>query len=97
MSNTLLQSVGFIRADGKLTTGLVPVKKSIAKKLPVDEQAVVVEAKTFKHFETKNDIPIIDLVFFRRFSDGRSSQVAAYVVDNSDDKLVLKFLQKTFR
>ena len=28
----------------------------------------------------------IDYVFFRRFSDGRSSQVAAYVIDNSDDR-----------
>jgi len=84
MANMALQSVGFIRADGKPTSGLVSVKESIAKKLPVDEQAVVVEAKTFK---TKNDKPIIDFVFFRRFSDGRSSQVAAYVVDNSGDKL----------
>jgi len=97
MTNTLLQSVDFIRADGKLTSGLVPVKGSIAKKLPVDEQAVVVEAKTFKHFETKNDIPIIDFVFFRRFSDGRSSQVAAYVVDNSDDKLDKKNLSELHR
>jgi hypothetical protein len=28
----------------------------------------------------------IDYVLFRRFSDGRSSQVAAYVIDNSDDR-----------
>ena len=97
MTNTLLQSVDFIRADGKLTSGLVPVKGSIAKKLTIDEQAVVVEAKTFKHFETKNNIPIIDFVFFRRFSDGRSSQVAAYVVDNSDDKLDKKTLSELHR
>ena len=85
MANTLLQSVDFIRADGKPTTGLVPVKKAIAKKLPIDEQAVVFEAKTFKH---------IDFVFFRRFSDGRSSQVAAYVVNNSDEKLDKKTLSE---
>jgi hypothetical protein len=97
MANALLQSVDFIRADGKLTSGLVTVKGSIAKKLTIDEQAVVVEAKTFKHFETKNDIPIIDFVFFRRFSDGRSSQVAAYVVDNSDDKLDKKTLSELHR
>jgi methylase of polypeptide subunit release factors len=78
MANMALQSVGFIRTDGKPTSGLVSVKKSIAKKLPVDEQATIYEAKSFKY---------IDFVFFRRFSDGRSSQVAAYVVDNSDDKL----------
>jgi len=94
INNILLQSVDFIRADGKLTSGLVPVKGSIAKKLTIDEQAVVVEAKSFKHFETKNDIPIIDFVFFRRFSDGRSSQVAAYVVDNSEGKLNKNTLSK---
>jgi len=97
MTNTLLQSVDFIRADGELISGLVSVKGSIAKKLTIDEQAVVVEAKTFKHFETKNDIPIIDYVFFRRFSNGRSSQVAAYVVDNSEDKLDKKTLSELHR
>ena len=97
MTNTLLQSVDFIRADGKLTSGLVPVKGSIAKEIPVDEQATIFEAKSFKHFETKNDRPIIDFVFFRRFSDGRSSQVAAYVVDNSNDKLDDKTLSELHR
>ncbi len=98
MTNTLLQSVDFIRADGKLSSGLVPVKGSIAKELPVDEQAVVVEAKTFeKQSKTKKNIPIIDFVFFRRFSDGRSSQVAAYVVDNSEDKLDKKTLSELHR
>ncbi len=36
------------------------------------------DAKSFKD---------IDFVFFRRFSDARSSHVAAYVVDNSDEQL----------
>ncbi|MBW8000606.1 MAG: N-6 DNA methylase [Planctomycetes bacterium] len=97
MANVLLQSVDFIRADGKLSSGLVSVKGSIPEKLTVDEQSVVVEAKTFKHFKTENNIPIIDYVFFRRFSDGRSSQVAAYVVDNSDDKLDKKTLSELHR
>ena len=79
MPNTLLQSVGFIRADGKYIAGLVPVKDTLKKsKLNVDEQAVIQEAKSFKR---------IDFIFFRRFSDSRSSQVAAYVVDNSDNRL----------
>jgi len=93
MANALLKSVDFIRADNKPIPGLVTVKGNIAKKLSVDEQAVVVEAKTF----TKNDVPIIDFVFFRRFSDGRSSQVAAYVVDNSNDKLDKKALSELHR
>ncbi len=88
MTNTLLQSVDFIRADGKLTSGLVPVKGSIAKELSVDEQATIFEAKSFKY---------IDYVFFRRFSDGRSSQVAAYVVNNSDEKLDKKTLSELHR
>jgi hypothetical protein len=33
------------------------------------------------------DIGVINYVFFRRFSDGRSSQAAACVIDNSDDRL----------
>ena len=33
------------------------------------------------------DIGGIDYVFFRRFSDGRSSQAAACVIDNSGDRL----------
>ena len=88
MANALLQSVDFIRADGKLNSGLVSVKKCIAKKLSVDEQATIFEAKSFDH---------VDYVFFRRFSDGRSSQVAAYVVDNSDGKLNDKTLSELHR
>ena len=88
MANIALQSIGFICADGKLTSGLVPVKGSIAKKLTVDEQATIFEAKSFKY---------IDFVFFRRFSDGRSSQIAAYVVDNSNDKLDKKTLSELHR
>ena len=46
--------------------------------LNVDEQAAVFDANLLQH---------IDYIFFRRFSDGRSSQVAAYIVDNSDERL----------
>ena len=85
MFKVILQSAGFIRDDGKLTTGLVPVKKSIDKKLAIDEQSIIFEAKSFKH---------IDFVFFRRFTDGRSSQVAAYVIDNTEGKLNKNTLSK---
>lgn len=89
MPNTLLQSVGFIRADGNYITGLVPVKDTLKKSnLNVDEQAVIQEAKSFNR---------IDFVFFRRFSDGRSSQIAAYIVDNSDCKLDENALSKLHR
>lgn len=36
----------------------------------------------------------VDFVFFRRYEDGRSSQVAAYVVDNSNQRLSKEQLAK---
>jgi len=80
MTNIALQSVDFIRADGKLTTGLVPVRKdgNTRTTLSIDEKAAVFDAESFER---------VDFVYFRRFLDGRSSQVAAYVVDNSDERL----------
>lgn len=76
-----LQLFDFVRPDGKSTPGLIPVRdKSIRKqnRLRVDEKAVVLEAESFRR---------IDFVFFRRFERERSSQVSAYVVDNSDGQL----------
>ncbi len=84
MANITLQAVDLIRPDGKLSEGLVPVRKPV-RDLDIAEKAVVFDAEAFKH---------IDYVFFRRFSDGRSSQVAAYVVDNSDERLDEKALAK---
>jgi len=80
MANIALQSVDFIRADGKLAAGLVRVHKRSGARatLNIDEQAALIDAESFER---------IDFVYFRRFSDGRSSQVAAYVVDNSDEGL----------
>ncbi len=80
MASAPLQSVDFIRADGTHTLGLVPVHKRNGAKstLSIDEQAAIFEAEPFKR---------IDYVFFRQFSDGRSSQVAAYIVDNSNEDL----------
>jgi hypothetical protein len=79
MTNSVLKSVDFVRPTGEYIPGLVSVRDQNAiKSLSIDEQAVVFEARSFKH---------IDFVFFRRFSDSRSSQVAAYVVDNSNSRL----------
>src|SRR5208337_1436779 len=63
-----------IDADGDLAFGLEPVHAE-AKAGRVDEASILHDAKSFEH---------VDYVFFRRFSDGRSSQVAVFVVDNSD-------------
>ncbi|MBW7989566.1 MAG: N-6 DNA methylase [Planctomycetes bacterium] len=80
MNNKALQSLNFLKPDGKLSTGLFPVHKRRSTKatLCIDERVAVINAELFNR---------IDFVYFRRFSDGRSSQVAAYVVDNSDEKL----------
>lgn len=75
-----LQSVDLIRPDGKPASGLVPVQKQDGAKqqpLRVDEQAAVRDAANFAE---------IDFILFRRFADGRSSQVVAYVVDNSNQR-----------
>lgn len=87
MDNIALQSLNFVKHDGKLAEGLVPVHKRRNTKttLCIDERAAVINAELFNR---------IDFVYFRRFSDGRSSQVAAYVVDNSDEKLDEKALAK---
>lgn len=79
----------FILTDGMPAKGFVPIHKGCSTKwLSIDEQAVVFEAKSFER---------IDFVFFRRFSDKRSSQVAAYVVDNSNGKLDKKALSQLHR
>ena len=83
MVTNTLQLVNLLNSDGKPTFGLVPVRGTAKANLNIDEQASVTYAETFDR---------IDYVFFRRFSDGRSSQISAYVVDNSDERLNEKAL-----
>jgi len=85
MTKSSLQFVDLISSDGKPTQGLVAVYSTDTGDLSIDEQAAVFEAKSFKH---------VDFVFFRRFSDGRSAQISAYVVDNSDERLDKEALAK---
>jgi hypothetical protein len=61
-------------------TGSLPGLVAVDGLLParIEEQYAIWQAR---------DIGEIDYVFFRRFADGRSSQPAACVVDNSDDHL----------
>lgn len=82
MVTNLLQLVNLIRPDGDPISGLIPTNSPLVE-LNIDEQAAVFYARTFKR---------IDYVFFRRFSDGRSSQILAYVVDNSGGDLDEKAL-----
>ncbi len=68
--------VHLFNEGGGLASGLVRVNGDMPE-LSIDEHMAVLDARVLED---------IDYVFFRRFSDGRSSQVAAYVVDNSDEK-----------
>jgi len=77
MGKLALQSVDMALSDGRDAPGLVPVQMDALPER-LDEASRVLEARTFKR---------IDYVFFRRFNDDRSSQVAAFVVDNSDQRL----------
>jgi hypothetical protein len=84
MATNSLQLVDFINPDGIYITGLIPIGSAADTiGLSIDEQVAVFDAESFKH---------INFVFFRRFSDGRSSQILAYVVDNSDERLDEKAL-----
>jgi hypothetical protein len=84
MADNSLQLLDFINPDGIYIQGLIPIG-SVADTigLSIDEQVAVFDAESFKH---------INFVFFRRFSDGRSSQILAYVVDNFDERLDEKAL-----
>lgn len=72
--STVLESLHFT-STGSLP-GLVAVDGALPER--IEEQYAIRQAR---------DIGEIDYVFFRRFADGRSSQPAACVVDNSDDHL----------
>jgi hypothetical protein len=77
-----LKLVDFADAEDRPLDGLVRVREPASAYDP-HERAILLQAAAFQH---------IDYVFFRRFKDAqgravRSSQVAAYVVDNSRQRL----------
>jgi SAM-dependent methyltransferase len=72
-----LQSVNFTDAKGAPLDGLVPISNPPDDISP-DEASILRQAATFRD---------VAYVFFRRFSDDRSSQPAAFVVDNEDEHL----------
>lgn len=71
-----LHAVGLGREPGTTVSGLVAIRGQ-RDGLTVAEEAAIREAE---------GIEALDYVFFRRFADGRSSQVAAYVIDNGDER-----------
>ena len=72
-----LQKVDLVSSAGDWAPGLVAVHQPGMISRP-DEGAVIRDAAAFQE---------VAYVFFRRFSDGRSSQPAAFVVDNSDERM----------
>jgi hypothetical protein len=77
-----LQLVELFDANAKPIDGLVAVNDFDSVETP-HERAILLQAATFEH---------VHFVFFRRFKDAggkhtRSSQVLAYVVDNSQQRL----------
>lgn len=66
--------------------GLENVCISPPTHLPLDEQIAIRQASRFS--------PAVDFIFFRRFTDGRSSQVAAYIVDNSNNRYNIENLRQ---
>jgi len=84
VASAAFQAVDLAEPDGRPAEGLVPVGEVSARaQLSVAERAAVLDAANF----SDDGACLIDYVFFRRFADGRSSQAAAYVVDNTDDHL----------
>ena len=77
-----LELVELVDAQDKAIDGLISVRSFTSAESP-HEHAILLQAATFKH---------VDYVFFRRFKDAegkhvRSSQIAAYVVDNGQQRL----------
>jgi hypothetical protein len=75
MLSQMLINLDFAKPDGSLTTGLVAISEGEAKVKQLDERLLIKDAIA---------IGGVDHVLFRRFSDDRSSQPIAYVVDNFD-------------
>ncbi|HXR37864.1 MAG TPA: hypothetical protein VN776_02160, partial [Terracidiphilus sp.] len=73
--NTALESLHFTPTG--FLPGLVAVHGDVVLDR-IEEQYAIRQAA---------EIGGIDYVFFRRFSDGRSSQAAAFVIDNSENRL----------
>ena len=73
-----LRRLDFASENGELVTGLVATSGGEESVERLDERLAVRAAIAIGH---------VDYVFFRRFADDRSSQVVAYVVENSDGRL----------
>lgn len=85
MASSVLGAVGLDPTSDDTLDGLVSVRRPPAE-LRVDEAALVRTAQAFQ---------AVDYVFFRRFDDARSSQPAAFVIDNTAEQFSEDQLAKT--
>jgi hypothetical protein len=85
MDTRILETVGLATESREAADGLVSVRRPPAE-LAIDEAALVREVQAFAN---------VDYVFFRRFDDGLSSQPAAFVIDNTAERLTEGQLAKT--
>jgi len=85
MNSAVLAVVGLEHSSPESLDGLVSVRHPLTE-LRVDEASLV---RTTQAFDA------VDYVFFRRFDDGRSSQPAAFVIDNTAERLTESELAKT--
>ena len=66
-------------------SGLVSVNGGNQTPQSTEERVACHEARLLEGTDETKKVPI-DYIFFRRFTDGRSPQVAAYIVDNNDNR-----------
>lgn len=83
--NTVLESLHLSPTEDKHLPGLVSIADDSMKPDSVAEEVLRREAKLLKGGKEDKNIGI-DYIFFRRFSDKRSSQVAAYIVINKNGR-----------
>ncbi len=85
MNGSVLGAVGLDPASDDTLDGLVSVHRP-PMKLRIDENMFVRSAHEFK---------AVGYIFFRRFDDGRSSQPAAFVIDNTAERFSESQLART--
>lgn len=81
--STILQSLHLAPSTEETSPyGLVSVKDDVLVPLSIPEKIAQREARFLEGRRNDKNIGI-DYIYFRRFNDQRSSQVAAYILDNS--------------
>lgn len=77
-----LAHVGLDLSCRSAPSGLESVCENPPQTLSLHEQVAIRQA-----YQVTSSVCPVDYIFFRRFGDNRSSQVAAYVIDNANRKL----------